>query len=269
MLLVDFRRPRQPRAARQRQPAPVSRPPSREEQKCSSRLQPAEGVARAAVGAAQRAVKNSGAALYAIGMGTGKGAYVDLENLEILTADSGGYVEAINDPAEITAAVARMFDELQSQYMLAFEPAHADGKYHEISVTTKNRDLRVRARAGYTAAEKVEEEAKLDIRYSVSIFVSRSSPAFTGKVAPLRRTYALDPPEPFGCLLAGIAVARRVVRRPALSAPRCAQQPQPYTKWDQYGGSSDSMQYSALAQINKVERQTTSARLVLSGAGRA
>ena len=46
-----------------------------------------------------------------------------------------------------------MFDELQSQYMLAFEPAHADGKYHEIQVTTKNRDLRVRARAGYVAAE--------------------------------------------------------------------------------------------------------------------
>ncbi len=30
-----------------------------------------------------------------------------------------------------------------------------------------------------------------------------------------------------------------------------AQQPQPYTTWHQYGGSSDSMQYSALAQINK------------------
>jgi quinoprotein glucose dehydrogenase len=30
-----------------------------------------------------------------------------------------------------------------------------------------------------------------------------------------------------------------------------AQQPQPYTRWDQYGGSSDSMQYSAVAQINK------------------
>jgi quinoprotein glucose dehydrogenase len=30
-----------------------------------------------------------------------------------------------------------------------------------------------------------------------------------------------------------------------------AQQPQPYTTWHQYAGSSDSMQYSALAQINK------------------
>ena len=50
-------------------------------------------------------------------------------------------------------AVARIFDELQTQYMLAFEPTHADGKYHEISVTTRNRDLRVRARTGYTASE--------------------------------------------------------------------------------------------------------------------
>ena len=31
-----------------------------------------------------------------------------------------------------------------------------------------------------------------------------------------------------------------------------AQQSQPYAKWDQYGGASDSMQYSALAQINKI-----------------
>ena len=41
---------------------------------------------------------------------------VDLENLETLTVNSGGYVEDITDPSEITAAVARIFDELQSQY---------------------------------------------------------------------------------------------------------------------------------------------------------
>ena len=134
--------------------APVYRYPLSREQQVQSEIYARQKALRdAAVGAAQRVVKNSGAALYAIGMGTGKGAYVDLKNLESLTGDSGGYVEAINDPAEITAAVARVFDELQSQYMLAFEPAHADGKSHEILVTTKNRDLRVRARAGYTAAE--------------------------------------------------------------------------------------------------------------------
>ena len=88
-------------------------------------------------------------------MGTGKGAYVDLENLEALTADSGGYVEDINDPAEISAAVARIFDELQSQYMLAFEPAHADGKYHEISVTHEEpRSAGARACGVYGGVEK-------------------------------------------------------------------------------------------------------------------
>ena len=138
-------------------------PADRESSRCRLEIQPRQHALRdTAVGAAQQVVKQSGAALYAIGMGTGKGAYVDLENLESLTANSGGYVEAINDPAEITAAVARIFDELQSQYILAFEPAHADGKCHEISVTTKNGDLRVRARAGYEAGEskKVESESR-------------------------------------------------------------------------------------------------------------
>jgi quinoprotein glucose dehydrogenase len=48
-------------------------------------------------------------------------------------------------------------------------------------------------------------------------------------------------------LLAGIAVtaAAGVAQRGTQ-----AQQAAPYTKWDQYGGASDSMQYSALAQIN-------------------
>jgi len=125
------------------------------EQKVQAEINSRQQALRdAAVGAAQSVMKTSGASLYAIGMGTGKGAYVDVENLEILTADSGGYVEAISEPSKISAAVARMFDELQSQYMLAFEPARADGKYHEITVTTRNRDLRVRARAGYHAATR-------------------------------------------------------------------------------------------------------------------
>ena len=49
-------------------------------------------------------------------------------------------------------------------------------------------------------------------------------------------------------LLVGLAVAATVTLVQHASQ---AQQPQPYSKWDQYGGASDSMQYSALAQINK------------------
>lgn len=134
---------------------PVYRYPMSREQQVQLEIHTRQKALRdAAIGATQRAVTRSGAAVYAIGMGTGRDAYVDLPNLETITVNSGGYVEAIKDPAEITGAVVRIFDELQTQYVLAFEPAHADGKYHEISVTTKNQDLRVRARTGYTAAER-------------------------------------------------------------------------------------------------------------------
>jgi quinoprotein glucose dehydrogenase len=56
-------------------------------------------------------------------------------------------------------------------------------------------------------------------------------------------------------LLVGVAVASTVivVQHVSQAQPFDAAQggTQPYTKWDQYGGASDSMQYSALAQINR------------------
>lgn len=134
--------------------APVYRyPPTREQQVQIGIYERQKALRDSAVSATKHVVTQSGAALYAVGMGTRKGAYVDVINLESLTGDSGGYVEPISDPSEISAAIARICDELQSQYLLAFEPAHADGRYHQISVATKNRDLRVRARAGYVAPE--------------------------------------------------------------------------------------------------------------------
>jgi hypothetical protein len=106
----------------------------------------------AAIVAAKAAVRDSEAALYAIGIGTRKGAPVDVATLERLTLDSGGYVEPLRDPSGISAAVGRICDDLQSQYLLAFESRHTDGKYHPIKVTTKNTGLKVRARAGYVAS---------------------------------------------------------------------------------------------------------------------
>jgi Ca-activated chloride channel family protein len=105
----------------------------------------------AAIAGARDAIRASEAALYAIGIGTRAGASVDVETLERLTSDTGGYVEPLREPSEISAAVARICDDLQSQYILAFEPRHLDGKHHEISVRTKDTGLRVRARAEYVA----------------------------------------------------------------------------------------------------------------------
>ena len=77
---------------------------------------------------------------------------VDINLLDFLTKESGGYTEPLSSPLEIAAAVARICDDLQSQYLLTFEPAHADGKYHPIRVRTKDTRLKLRTRSGYLAA---------------------------------------------------------------------------------------------------------------------
>jgi hypothetical protein len=100
----------------------------------------------------RNAVRRSDAVLYAIGIGTRRGVPVNTNLLDGLTKESGGYAEPLRSPSEIAAAVARMCDDLQSQYLLTFEPAHADGKYHPIRVKTKDTRLKVRTRAGYVAA---------------------------------------------------------------------------------------------------------------------
>ena len=104
------------------------------------------------IGGSRNAVRKSNAVLYAIGIGTRSGVRVDINLLDGLTKESGGYTEPLGSPSEIAAAVARICDDLQSQYLLTFEPAHADGKYHPIRARTKDTRLKVRTRAGYVAA---------------------------------------------------------------------------------------------------------------------
>ena len=100
----------------------------------------------------RNAVRRSDAVLYAVGIGTRRGVPVDTNLLDDLTKESGGYAEPVRSPSEIASAVARICDDLQSQYLLTFEPAHADGKYHPIRVSTKDTRLKVRTRAGYVSA---------------------------------------------------------------------------------------------------------------------
>lgn len=100
------------------------------------------------------AVRRSDAVLYAIGIGTRSGVPVDVNLLDSLTRESGGYTEPLRSPSEIAAAVARICDDLESQYLLAFEPGHADGQYHAIRVRTKDRRLTLRTRAGYVSAPR-------------------------------------------------------------------------------------------------------------------
>lgn len=133
--------------------APITRPTTKVEAFGNLGSSVAPNLQReAAIVAARTAIRDSGGALYAVGIGTRKGAPVDSATLERLTLDTGGYVEPLRDPSEISAAVARICDDLQSQYVLTFEPAHADGRFHDISVTMRDTRYQVRARSGYVAA---------------------------------------------------------------------------------------------------------------------
>jgi hypothetical protein len=102
------------------------------------------------IGGATDAITKSEAALYAIGLGPDP-QLMNLSLLETLTVDSGGYVELPSGLADLSAAIARVCDELQSQYLLGFEPVRADGQVHPIKVTVKKSGVNVRARAGYVA----------------------------------------------------------------------------------------------------------------------
>jgi Ca-activated chloride channel homolog len=126
-------------------------PPSRDQELQTQIYDRHQGAHKAAVNGVKEAVNKSGAMLYAIGVGTQKGADVNRVNLQSLTKDFGGYVEELREPSEIAGAVARICDDLQAQYLLAFEPARADGKFHTIDVRIKGRRLTARTRSGYMA----------------------------------------------------------------------------------------------------------------------
>ena len=77
---------------------------------------------------------------------------VNPTTLREITDESGGRTELVASSAEISAASARIADELNHQYVIGFTPAHsADGKYHTLRVRTHNATYKVRARSGYVA----------------------------------------------------------------------------------------------------------------------
>ena len=77
---------------------------------------------------------------------------VNPTTLREITDESGGRTELVATSGEISAASARIADELNHQYVIGFTPAHgADGKYHTLRVRTHNTSQKVRARSGYVA----------------------------------------------------------------------------------------------------------------------
>ena len=77
---------------------------------------------------------------------------VNPTTLREITDESGGRTEVVQNSAEISAAAARIADELNHQYVIGFTPSHApDGQFHTLRVRTTNPAYKVRARSGYVA----------------------------------------------------------------------------------------------------------------------
>jgi Ca-activated chloride channel family protein len=75
---------------------------------------------------------------------------VNVAALTDITNGSGGRTELVHDTADLTAATARIADELNKQYVLAYASSRAqDGRYHSIRVHAVDPGYRVRARNGY------------------------------------------------------------------------------------------------------------------------
>jgi VWFA-related protein len=77
---------------------------------------------------------------------------VNPHTLRVITSDSGGYTEVIQDSPELADATARIAHELNHQYTLGYTPHRPpDGRYRSIRVKARRGSYTVRARRGYVA----------------------------------------------------------------------------------------------------------------------
>ena len=73
--------------------------------------------------------------------------------LRTLAQWTGGDLFVTSAPAHESVAARQIVDELRHQYVLAFAASPAKG-WHALNVRTRDRDLTVRARRGYTAGTR-------------------------------------------------------------------------------------------------------------------
>ena len=114
----------------------------------------ADTASDAALGEVRTALLRSDAFVYAVAIDSpnpnGINRRVNPTALNEITSQSGGHTAVVHDAEEMSAATARIAEELNSQYVIGYSsPRATDGKYHSIRVTVKMPGHRVRARNGY------------------------------------------------------------------------------------------------------------------------
>jgi VWFA-related protein len=111
------------------------------------------------IGEVRTSLLRSDAFVYAIAIDSPKrqaiNTRVNAAALGEITSQSGGRTEVVQDMEGLRAASARIADELNSQYVMAYaSPRATDGKYHSIRVRVTTPGHKVRARNGYVGVAK-------------------------------------------------------------------------------------------------------------------
>ncbi len=114
----------------------------------------ADTASDASLSEVRTALLRSDAFVYAVAIDSpnpnGINRRVNPSALNEITSQSGGHTAVVHDAEELSAATARIAEELNSQYVIGYSsPRVTDGKYHSIRVTVKVPGHRVRARNGY------------------------------------------------------------------------------------------------------------------------
>jgi VWFA-related protein len=85
----------------------------------------------------------------------------DLDTLQSLATQTGG--EAVSDARDLLPALARMSRDLDSYYVLTYQPSQAtDGRFHPITVKTTRKDAQIRVPSGYWSPLSSEWRTWLD-----------------------------------------------------------------------------------------------------------
>jgi Ca-activated chloride channel homolog len=121
----------------------------------------ADTASDASVGEVRKALLRSDAFVYAVAIDSPARQVINTRvnetALSEITGQSGGRTEVVRDMEGLQAATARIAEELNSQYVMAYpSPRATDGKYHSIRVRVTLPGHRVRARNGYVGLSRVK-----------------------------------------------------------------------------------------------------------------
>jgi VWFA-related protein len=123
----------------------------------------ADTASDATVSEVRKSLLRSDAFVYAVAIDSPKrqaiNTRVNESALSEITSQSGGRTEVVRDIEGLHAATARIAEELNSQYVLAYpSPRATDGRYHSIRVRVTLPGYKVRARNGYVGLAKPKSD---------------------------------------------------------------------------------------------------------------